>query len=275
MFTASALSPQFILVCFAVCGLCVGSFLNVVIYRLPKMLQARFADATEEAAASLSLSRPRSSCRHCGHLIRWYENIPLLSFVFLRGRCAACQQPIGWRYPLVELVTAALFTYTAWRWGLSLSAIAYALWAAALLALALMDWDTTYLPDDITLPLVWSGLLMAALDVLPGISLHHALFGAVLGYASLWVVFWGFKLFTGRDGMGYGDFKLLAAIGAWLGVQALIPVMLIAASSGALVGVWLRMTQRDHQVDGVGGYIPFGPFLAGGALLEWMTGWQL
>jgi len=264
-------SLHFMVLAFAVIGLCVGSFLNVVIHRLPQMLEAEF-DGKEQ---DLTLSKPASRCGHCGHLIRWHENIPLLSYVFLRGRCSACSAPIGLRYPFVECMTALIFAYCAWRWQLSMATILYALFGAALLTLAAIDWDTTYLPDDISVPLTWAGLIAAACGWLPSLTLHSSLAGAVLGYLSLWLIYWCFKLITGREGMGYGDFKFYAAIGAWLGWQALIPTVLVAAILGAGVGVVLKLQQRERQVDGVSGYVPFGPFLAFGAALELVTGWQL
>ena len=269
------ISPAFAMTVFALFGLCIGSFLNVVIYRLPKMLEAQFAEESETPAKALTLSNPPSTCGHCGHRIRWYENIPVLSFIFLRGRCSACHSKISWRYPVIELATAAIFAYAAWRWHFTLTAAAYALLGAALLALAMIDWDTTYLPDDITVPLTWAGLIAVWFGLLPNVALHQALAGAVVGYLSLWLVFWAFWLVTRRDGMGYGDFKLFAAIGAWLGWQALIPVILVAASLGSVVGIAMKLLKRERQIDGVSGYVPFGPFLAFGAMLELVTGWQI
>lgn len=273
------ISSTFAVAGFALVGLCIGSFLNVVIYRLPKMLEAQFEAATLDAptAPALTLSHPASRCGRCGHLIRWFENIPVLSFIFLRGRCSACQAPIGIRYPFVELATSAIFAYAAWRWYMPqvalasvVSAACYALLGAALLALAAIDWDTTYLPDDITVPLTWSGLVAAALGCLPSVTLHSSLAGAAIGYLSLWSIYWAFKLVTGREGMGYGDFKLYAAIGAWLGWQALIPVILVAASLGSVVGIAMKLLKRERE----GGYVPFGPFLAFAAAFELVTGWQ-
>jgi leader peptidase (prepilin peptidase) / N-methyltransferase len=268
-------TPLFAITAFFAVGLCIGSFLNVVIYRLPKILEAQFEEAADEQAIALTLSTPASRCGHCGHLIRWFENIPVLSYLFLRGKCSACQAPIGIRYPLVELATAFIFAYCAWRWHFTWTASVYALLGAALLALAAIDWDTTYLPDDITVPLTWAGLVAAGLGLLPAVTLHQSLAGAAAGYLSLWLVFWAFKLVTGRDGMGYGDFKLFAAIGAWLGWQGLIPTVLVAASLGAIVGIAMKLAKRERQIDGVSGYVPFGPFLAFGAALELVTAWQL
>lgn len=274
-------TPTFAIVFFACIGLCIGSFLNVVIVRLPKMLEQSFrraevsAESTSSASdAPLTLSQPPSHCPHCQHPLRWFENIPLISFMALRGRCSRCRQAIAWRYPIVELVTGVLFAYCAWRWHFSLTAASYALWAASLWVLAWIDWETTYLPDDITIPLVWAGLLAAACELLPNVSLHQSFAGACAGYLSLWTVYWGFKLITGRDGMGYGDFKLLAAIGAWLGWQALIPVIIVSAGLGVVVGAGLRLMGRDRTIEGARGYIPFGPLLVLGAFVEWVTAWQ-
>ena len=265
------ITPTFAMTAFALVGLCIGSFLNVVIYRLPKILEAQF----EAESSSLSLSHPPSTCGSCGHRIRWFENIPIVSFIFLRGRCSACHAKISLRYPLIELATSVIFAYCAWRWHFTVTAAAYALFGAALLALAMIDWDTTYLPDDMTVPLTWGGLVVVGLGLLPSLTLSQSVAGACAGYLSLWLVFWMFKLLTHRDGMGYGDFKFFAAIGAWLGWQALIPVVLVAASFGAVVGLVMKWTHREREIDGVSGYVPFGPFLAFGAALELVTGWQL
>jgi len=251
-------------------GLLVGSFLNVVIYRLPKMMeqqwQAECAELSGQAAISvapaaekLSLLSPRSRCSNCGHMIAWHENIPLLSYIFLRGKCSVCGTPFGIRYPLVELSTGLLFAFCAWRWGNTPAALVWCGFSAALLALALIDWDTTLLPDDITLPLLWAGLLCAALQFNPAVALPDALWGAVAGYVSLWLVYWAFKLVTGKEGMGYGDFKLFAALGAWFGWSALVPIILMASVIGAIVGIVMKFSSGLRE----GGYIPFGPFLAG------------
>lgn len=262
-----------------VVGLLLGSFLNVVIHRLPQMMERQWAaecaslsasgvgESTASAAAAFNLLVPRSRCPGCGHLIRWYENVPLLSYLALRGRCSACKRPIGLRYPLVELATAALFAYAAWRWGITPEGAAWSAFAAALVALAMIDWDTTLLPDDITLPLVWGGLIAAALGW-TGVPLPDALWGAVAGYLSLWLVYQTFKLVTGKEGMGYGDFKLFAAFGAWFGWQALIPIILMASVIGAVIGVAMKFTSGLRE----GGYVPFGPFLAGAGLTAMIFG---
>ena len=250
-------------------GLLVGSFLNVVIHRLPKMMEQRWAaecaefshagDAPviEEPSERFNLLVPRSRCPHCGHQIRWFENIPVISYAALRGRCHGCAAPISLRYPAVELACAGLFAWCGWHWGLGWEALVWSGFAAALLALACIDWDTTLLPDDITLPLLWAGLCAAGLGLIDT-PLTSSLWGAVAGYLSLWLVYWAFKLLTGKEGMGYGDFKLFAALGAWLGWQALIPVILMASVIGAVVGIAIKVFGSLRE----GGYVPFGPFLA-------------
>ena len=258
-------------------GLLVGSFLNVVIYRLPKMLEQRWAAECAElannppkpATGKFNLVTPRSRCQKCGHGIRWYENIPVISYVVLHGKCSSCGAAIGLRYPAVELATGLLFGYCAWRWGLAWPTVFWWGFSAVLLALGLIDWDTTLLPDDMTLPLVWAGLIAAALQ-LTSISLPSALWGSVAGYLSLWLVYWAFKLTTGKEGMGYGDFKLLAALGAWFGWQGLIPIILMASVIGAIIGIVLKFNQGLRE----GGYVPFGPFLAGAGLTAMIFGPQ-
>ncbi|MBC5765551.1 prepilin peptidase [Ramlibacter albus] len=247
-------------------GLLVGSFLNVVIYRMPKMLEAQWAAECADLQGqpvketeTFNLVKPRSRCRQCGHAIRWYENIPIFSYLALRGKCSSCATPIGLRYPVVELVTGLMFAWCVWKFGVTPAAGAWALFCAALLALALIDWDTTLLPDDITLPLVWAGLIAAALGW-SGLKLPQALWGAIAGYMSLWLVYQGFKLLTGKEGMGFGDFKLFAALGAWFGWQALVPIILMASITGAVVGIAMKMAAGLRE----GKYVPFGPFLAAG-----------
>ena len=257
-------------------GLLVGSFLNVVIHRLPQMMERQWAAECAELngqpaapQAPFNLLVPRSRCGHCGHPIRWYENIPVLSYLALRGKCSACGTPIGLRYPLVELVTGLLFAWCAWRWGWGWSAAAWCAFAAVLVALTLIDWDTTLLPDDLTLPLLWLGLIAATLG-LTGVRLSDAVWGAVAGYLSLWLVYWGFKLATGKEGMGFGDFKLFAALGAWFGWQALVPIILMASVIGALVGIGMKLLSALRE----GGVVPFGPFLALGGITAMVLGPQ-
>ena len=259
-------------------GLLIGSFLNVVIYRLPKMMEQQWAAECAElsrqvvtpTAEKLSLTSPRSRCSNCGHVIAWYENIPLLSYVFLRGKCSVCGTPFGIRYPIIELSTGLLFAFCAWRWGNTPAALAWCGFSAALVALAVIDWDTTLLPDDITLPLMWVGLVFAALRLNPAIGLSDALWGAVAGYMSLWGVYWAFKLVTGKEGMGYGDFKLFAALGAWFGWSALVPIILMASVIGAVVGIAMKFSSGLRE----GGYVPFGPFLAGAGFTAMVFGPQ-
>lgn len=258
-------------------GLLVGSFLNVVIYRLPKMMERQWAAECAElagqeapAAEKFNLMVPRSRCSSCGHVIAWYENIPVLSYLFLRGKCSVCGTRFGWRYPVVELATGALFFFCVWRWGLTPIGMAWSGFAAALLALALIDWDTTLLPDDINFPLLWAGLIVAALGWNPMTSLTQALWGAVAGYLSLWLVYWAFKLVTGKEGMGYGDFKLFAALGAWFGWSALVPIILMASVIGAIVGIAMKFSSGLRE----GGYVPFGPFLAAAGVTAMVFGPQ-
>ena len=251
-------------------GLLVGSFLNVVIHRLPKMMELHWAAECAElhpgntpvanpatAAEPFNLMVPRSRCPHCGHHIRWFENIPVFSYAALRGKCSQCAARISLRYPAVELTCAALFAWCGWHWGIGWEALAWCGFSAAVLALACIDWDTTLLPDDITLPLLWAGLCAAGLK-LTDTSLPDSLWGAVGGYLSLWLVYWAFKLTTGKEGMGYGDFKLFAAFGAWFGWQALIPIILMASVIGAVIGIVIKLRGELRE----GGYVPFGPFLA-------------
>jgi len=269
------LSPLADAALLGVLGLLVGSFLNVVIHRLPRMLErqwaaecAGLAGRKPEPAPEFNLVRPRSRCPHCGHQIRWYENVPVVSWLALRGRCSACKGRISARYPLVELATAGLFAFCGWKFGgIAPAALAWSGFAAALVALALIDWDTQLLPDDITLPLVWAGLVAAALRW-TNLPLTQALWGAVAGYLSLWLVYHGFRLLTGKEGMGYGDFKLFGALGAWFGWQALVPMILLASAIGAVVGIGLKL--RDRL--GEGGAMPFGPFLAGAGLAALLFG---
>ena len=257
-----------------VLGLLVGSFLNVVIYRLPKMLERQWAAECADLAGKepataepFNLLVPRSRCGQCGHAIRWYENIPVLSYAFLRGKCSACGTRISIRYPLVELFTGALFAFCGWRWGLTWTALAWCGFAAAIVALAFIDWDTTLLPDDITLPLLWAGLIAAVLGW-SGVALPTALWGAVAGYLSLWSIYWAFRLLTGKEGMGFGDFKLFAALGAWFGVTALIPIILMSSVIGAVVGIAMKFSSGLRE----GGYVPFGPFLAAAGLTAMLFG---
>ena len=279
-------------------GLCVGSFLNVVVYRLPRMMERQWwmdvaqqmgdvaswrkttgqsepkglaplaaeLDRQLQALPPLTLSKPASTCPSCGHAIRWHENLPLLGWLRLRGRCSACGNGISMRYPLVELTTGALFAAASWRFeALPVTALWWGV-LAVLVALTLIDWDTTLLPDALTLPLLWAGLVCAALGwTLP---LGSAVGGAVVGYLSLWSVFWLFKLATGKEGMGHGDFKLLAALGAWLGWKAILPVVLMASIIGAVAGLVMKATGALRE----GRFVPFGPFLGGAGTVLILAG---
>jgi leader peptidase (prepilin peptidase)/N-methyltransferase len=261
---------------FGILGLLIGSFLNVVIYRLPVILEAQWkaecADMTGQpapAAVPFNLMLPRSRCQSCAHQLSWFENIPVASYLWLRGQCRHCGAPISLRYPAIELATGALFFFAAWRWGISPTALLWSGFGAALLTLGMIDWDTTLLPDSITLPLLWAGLIAAALG-LTQVTLTASLWGAVGGYMSLWLVYWGFKLVTGKEGMGFGDFKLFAALGAWFGWQALVPMILMASVIGAVIGIAMKFSSGLRE----GGYIPFGPFLAGAGLTAMLVGPQ-
>jgi len=264
-----ALSPLIL----ALLGLCIGSFLNVVIHRLPLMLErgwriesAEMLGVKIDEQPAITLSRPRSRCPSCGHQIGWAENIPVLSYVRLRGRCSACSKRISARYPVVEILTALSFALIGWRFGATPVALLWCAFAAVLVALAGIDWDTTLLPDSLTLPLLWAGLVASALGWT--IPLPEALWGAVAGYLSLWSVYWLFKLTTGKEGMGFGDFKLLAALGAWLGLKMVLPVVLVASVLGAAVGIAMKLSGNLRE----GRYVPFGPFLAGAGLAVMLAG---
>lgn len=263
----------------AVLGLCVGSFLNVVIHRLPKMMERQWKlDAAytlgqevkepdpADAAEQLTLSKPASRCPACGHQIRWYENIPVVSWLALRGKCSACGTGISMRYPLIELLTAGLFAGCGLHFGAQPTTLLWCGFVAVLVAASAIDWDTTLLPDDLTLPLLWAGLVVSALGW--NLPLADALWGAVAGYLSLWSVYWFFKLATGKEGMGYGDFKLLAALGAWLGWPMVLPIILGSSVIGALVGIGMKVSGKLRE----GVYVPFGPFLAGAGLVVTLVG---
>ncbi len=270
LFGADAL--VFAVVC-GLLGLLVGSFLNVVIHRLPKMMAREWTeqcavlrDEEAPAASPYNLVVPRSACPGCGHAIGALENIPLLSYVWLRGKCAGCGIHISARYPMVELVTGILSAFAAWHFGFGWAAAGALLFIWALVALSFVDFDTQLLPDSITLPLLWLGLLFNLTGVY--VPLAEAVVGAVLGYLILWSVYWLFKLVTGKEGMGYGDFKLLSAIGAWLGWKVLPVVILLSSVIGAVVGIGLIvLARRGRSVP-----IPFGPYLAGAGLVALFWG---
>ncbi len=257
-------------------GLCVGSFLNVVIHRLPKMMEREWAaqcaeleGRTAPAAAPYNLVVPRSACPGCGKRIAAHENVPVLSWLWLRGRCSGCGSRISARYPLVELAAGVAAAYAAARFGPSTAALGAMLLCWVLVALAAIDLDTQMLPDDLTLPLLWTGLAFNLGATFA--PLGSAVIGAIAGYLALWTVYWGFKLATGKEGMGYGDFKLLAAIGAWLGWQMLPLVILLSSAVGAVVGISLIAFAR-HGRDRP---IPFGPYLAAAGVIALFWGGEI
>ncbi|WP_307645137.1 prepilin peptidase [Variovorax boronicumulans] len=292
-----------------VLGLLIGSFLNVVIYRTPVMMYRewlsdavanlmtskdvpslwslvfgpkgrppeRLEAAADKAAVAIEklppfdLTRPASRCGACGHKIRWYQNIPVLSYLFLRGRCASCKTSISPRYPLVELVTGALFALCGWRFGITPTGALWAAFAALLICQFLIDFDTQFLPDSLNYALLWLGLIGAAMGW-TGVPLSSAVWGAVFGYLSLWLVYHAYRLVTGKEGMGYGDFKLLAALGVWLGADYLIAIILVSSLVGAVIGLTLRFVGKLAHKD-----IPiaFGPFLAGAGLVCLVIGPEL
>jgi leader peptidase (prepilin peptidase) / N-methyltransferase len=289
-----------------VLGLLVGSFLNVVVYRLPQMMYRDWlresvdnlvpADGIPglwrlvfglrstppgdlEAAATaalprvdalpdMTLSKPRSRCPHCGAAIHWYQNIPVVSWLALRGKCASCAKPISVRYPLVEAVTAGFFAFCAWHFGISLQAAFWIAFSCILVCQFLIDLDTQLLPDSLNYVLLWLGLVAAALKVTT-VPLSAAVWGAVFGYLSLWVVYHAYRLLTGKHGFGYGDFKLLAALGAWLGAGYLVAIILLSSVVGAVLGVALlaigKIANKDIPIS-------FGPFLAAAGLLAMLLG---
>ena len=284
-----------------VLGLMVGSFLNVVIHRLPKMMerewQQQCADLTRndfiprqsdveishlssgehisgpssgpDTRTPYNLIVPRSACPHCNHAISAWENIPIISYLALHGKCKSCGAAISLRYPAIEAISGILSAYAAWHFGFGWSAVGAILFAWALLALTAIDFDTQLLPDDITLPLLWGGLVFNISGIFTGLS--SAVLGAMLGYLALWSVYWLFRLVTGKEGMGYGDFKLTAAMGAWLGWQMLPLIILLASLVGALVGVTMIVAfKHGRQIP-----IPFGPYLAGGGLIALFWGQTL
>ena len=258
-------------------GLLVGSFLNVVILRLPRRMEWEWKRDARETLGEPELYDPpppgivveRSHCPHCGHQLSWYENIPVFSWLALRGRCRSCKAPISIQYPLVELVTALLCVACVWQFGFGWQGFGACLLTCFLVALSGIDLRTQLLPDSLTLPLMWLGLI-ASLDNLY-MPAKPALLGAVAGYVSLWSVVWVFKQLTGKQGMGHGDFKLLAALGAWVGLAGVLPIIVLSSLVGAVVGsIWLAAKGRDRATP-----IPFGPYLAMAGWIVFMWGDQL
>jgi leader peptidase (prepilin peptidase)/N-methyltransferase len=267
--------PGSLLVTLVAClfGLLVGSFLNVVIYRIPKMMQRESDNyVASESGKELphtdrfNLMVPRSCCPHCGHQITALENIPVISYLFLRGKCISCKAPISVRYPLVELLTGALSGLLIWKFGSGLMGLSTLLFLFLLIAMTFIDADTQLLPDDLTFPLLWAGLLVNLDGTF--VPLRDAVIGAAAGYLVLWAIYWLFKLATGKEGMGYGDFKLLAALGAWLGWTMLPTIILLSSVVGAVVGIYLIIfTKRGRNNP-----IPFGPYLAAAGLIALLYG---
>ncbi|WP_282099243.1 A24 family peptidase [Deefgea sp. CFH1-16] len=261
----------------AVLGLLVGSFLNVVIHRLPLMMEREFKqecavlldEPTPTPAAKYNLVVPRSACPQCGHQITALENIPILSWLLLRGQCAHCKNKISARYPLVELMTALISGGLAWHFGYSAPLIGALILAWFLITLIMIDADTYLLPDSLTLPLIWIGLIFNSFNVFT--SLESAVYGAIAGYMSLWLVYWAFKLITGKEGMGYGDFKLLAALGAWFGWSMIPMIILLSSFAGAAIGIVMVLGQNR----GWNKPMPFGPYLGVAGLLALIWGKDL
>jgi leader peptidase (prepilin peptidase)/N-methyltransferase len=258
-------------------GLLVGSFLNVVILRLPPRLEWQWRRESREILELPEHYEPappgivvqRSACPKCGHKLAPWENIPVLSFLLLRGQCRGCGSPISWQYPVVELVTGLLFAACIWRFGPGVEGVAAIVFTGLLVAMSGIDLRTTLLPDQLTYPLLWIGLGLATMTVF--VSPVQAIFGALAGYLSLWSVYWAFKLLTGKEGMGHGDFKLLAALGAWCGAGGILPIVLMSSFIGAIIGsLWLFLRRRDHATP-----IPFGPYLAVAGWVQLMWGPQL
>lgn len=269
-------SPQFFAGAAAVIGLCVGSFLNVVIHRLPMVMEQDWREQAAElygapcpSAERVSLSRPRSRCPHCGSEIAVWQNVPLLSYLALGGKCGHCRAPIGIRYPVVELLGGVSAFAAAYHFGYGWQALGAMIFLWAMIALTFIDLDKQLLPDSITLPLMWFGLLLNLGGTYA--SIESAVIGAVLGYMVLWAVYWAFKFLTGRDGMGFGDFKLLAAIGAFLGWQQLPLVILLSSVIGASVGLAMIVFARHERSVP----IPFGPYLAGAGVVALFWGGDL
>jgi leader peptidase (prepilin peptidase)/N-methyltransferase len=283
-----AVYPPEVLILFAgVLGLLVGSFLNVVIYRLPMMMERDFrveatsilngeAAARKEAEAQgrFNLMVPRSRCPKCKTKITALQNIPIISWLVLRGKCANCKTSVSARYPVIEAVTGMLTALIIFKLGANWAGIGGMLLLWSLVALTMIDYDTQLLPDQITLPLVWAGIVFSVMPhsgVFPATDLQSSVFGAIAGYLTLWSIYWGFKLVTGKEGMGYGDFKLLAALGAWLGWQLLPVIILLSAVVGAVTGIAMILF-AGHKRETP---IPFGPYLAGAGILAMLWGAEL
>ncbi len=274
------LFPASGLILAGILGLLVGSFLNVVIYRLPKMLEREWreqcvdflgadnivASPPTEKTTAFNLITPNSTCPSCGHKIKPWENFPIVSYLFLRGKCSACKTHISYRYPIIELVTCILSVIAIYTFGATPAGLACLVFTWCLIALTMIDVDTQLLPDNITLPLLWLGLIANYFGLFT--TLDSALWGAIAGYLSLWSIYWLFKLLTKKEGMGYGDFKLLGALGAWLGWQMLLQIVLLSSLVGAIIGIsMIVINGRDKNIP-----IPFGPYLAVAGWIALMWG---
>jgi leader peptidase (prepilin peptidase) / N-methyltransferase len=268
-------SPGFDAALFGVLGLLVGSFLNVVIHRLPKMMELEWAANCAELAgtevpesAPFDLSRPRSRCPHCQHQIRWYENVPVVSYLVLRGRCSSCKTPISIRYPVIEIITGLFFVAMAHMYGLTPTGMVWAVLACLLIAQFWIDFDTQLLPDDLNYLILWLGLIASAMGWTT-VALPSSVWGAVFGYLSLWSVYQLHHRLTGKQGMGHGDFKLLAGLGAWFGAEYLVALILLSSVVGSILGGVLLLVGRLSNKDIP---IPFGPFLAGAGMVAMLAG---
>lgn len=277
MLETLASTPALALGLALVFGLLIGSFLNVVILRLPPRLEWEWRRDSRELLELPEHYEPappdivvqRSACPKCGHRLAPWENIPVLSFVLLRGRCRGCGTAISWQYPAVELITGLLFAACVWRFGVGPEALAAIVFTALLITLAGIDLRTTLLPDQLTYPLLWIGLGLSTITLF--VSPSQAIYGALAGYLSLWSVYWGFKKLTGKEGMGHGDFKLLAALGAWCGVSGILPIVLMSSFIGAIIGsLWIGLRGQDRATP-----IPFGPYLAAAGWVQLIWGPQL
>jgi leader peptidase (prepilin peptidase)/N-methyltransferase len=282
----SSSSPTLIAFCIII-GMLTGSFLNVVVYRLPIMMQRDMKSQcceylkidnpipeSNESPAKFrvfNLQKPDSHCPLCNHKIKASENIPVLSYLALGGKCSSCKTKISLRYPTVEFMTGALSGLVGATYGATWLTLAILILTWSLIALTLIDIDHQLLPDDITIPLLWLGLIVNTLDFGLGVGLRDAVIGAIAGYLILWIFYWIFKLATGKDGMGYGDFKLLAALGAWMGWQNLLPIIILSSLVGAVFGIFMIIIKkRDQSLP-----IPFGPYLAGAGFIMLIWGTQL
>ena len=268
-------SVSFFVLTLAIFGLLVGSFLNVVIHRLPVMMEKQWRQESEaflnpdkepEKEEAYNLVVPVSACPGCGHKIRSWENIPVISYLFLKGKCSGCKTAISARYPTIEIISAILTVLIGMKFGVTWQTLMLCLLGWSLLALTMIDLDTQLLPDSITLPLLWAGLIANSFGLL--VSLEDAMWGAVAGYLTLWSVYWAFKLITGKEGMGYGDFKLLAALGAWLGWVKLPLIILLSSLVGTVIAILLIVLKRQERSNPM----PFGPFLAAAGFIALLWG---